>query len=345
MRIVFHLSEPGDYFPVYKNKIPIELFGLADAPFGHLFDNVYDSCREFFPEAEYDVIGSGGKDVVSVINEKCDLLNVPSGVSGASPNLTAKVFVFSSFCAAMGRNSFCLFQPGNHFPDDLEKFAPAIRAVMKDSVASSGLVFYSFAGKPDSGRGAFYLKKGDLLSGANGEGLFTVRGVCGDADIDDWKKEHKGDNADEVFFPGSRVFSFHPATLMENLTAGNEELLALYHLLVKCWENEETVLPFLREAVDVLKGFDFLELVRGIDEKYYYTVATGLKRVDSFGDLAEMLKLDEEGNYVSGNAELHDVRRSAVINRGEKKIVLNGMRDVLVLADDGGTGVRNIRSV
>lgn len=325
MNVIFTLSEPRDFFPIYGKKIPIELFRLEN---GICFDGTYGLFREYFPDADNTVIGEGGPSVVSEIADKCDLLSVPSN------HLFTRVFVYASFSASQKKQGLCLFHPGNVKIGDMDRFAPILRAIAKDPVASGAMVFYSFNGKQHD----FFIEKGEKISGE----LCSIKAFKTAADVAAWKDKNKDRDEKNVFCPGSGVFSFNPMSLMENLTSENEDLRSLFHIMANAWQEDKAIAGLLKESAGVLNGFDLLDLLKNIDDKLVMETGTDLQRVDSFGDMLPALPLDEQGNYVSGDAELDRVFRSAVINQGGNKIKISGLNDVLVLSNDSGTSVRGM---
>lgn len=330
MNVIFTLSKAADFFPLYAKKLPIELFRLEN---GILFDGTYGLFREYFPEADNTVVGEGGPSVVSEITDKCDLLNVPSG------NMFTRMFVYASFSAAHNRKGLCLFHPGNAKVTDMDVFAPVLRKIANDPVASASLVVYSFNGPVTGGRqNDFVIEKGTKVTGD----LCSVKAFRTAGDVAAWKEKNKYRDEKEVFCPGSGVLSFNPVSLIDSVAAGNEELRSLYHVLVSAWEDPGSAGTLLKDACAVLDGFDLLELMKNADDKLFVEVPAKLDRIGSFGDMLPTLELDGQGNYVSGNAELDRVFRSAVINQGEMKLLVSGLNDVLVLSNALGTSVRGI---
>ena len=326
MNVIFTLSEPKDFFPIYGKKVPIELFRLEN---GILFDSTYALFREYFPDAEHTVVGEGGASVVNEINDKCDMLNVPSS------RLFTRVFVYASFSASRNRNGLCLFHPGNARVRDMDLFAPVVRKIAVDPLASGSLVFYSFSGR---GKGP-YIEKGEKVS----DFLGSVKAFRTLADVAAWKIKNKDADEKETFCAGSEVFSFNPMGLVESLTAENEDLRSLFHAMTDAWEKEGNAIgALLKESAAVLDGFDLLELVKNADDKMVVEIGTELDRFDCFGDLLPDLPLDEHENFIEGNADLSDVSRSAVINQGTNLIKVAGLNNVLVLSNDLGTSVRGM---
>ena len=335
MVIVFYLSEPVDFSPVYDFNIPVELIELYKKE-KNILDKLTGQFMEYFPEADYFVLDGGINPSYYKVSGSIDSLNLPSS------NLFSRLFLFSAFSNANSLPPFTVFVPGNLEVADFEKLSSAIRKAAGNPVSSSGFTFFTaFEGDFEE-----YAEIGETIVRDDNFILNRFKDFIASAELK--KRLEKNENLikRKLFSGNLNIFSFNNIKISESLEGlqktfnktediGEINLLSLYYLLTESWRDGRSINTVLSEAILNLNTWDFKCFVKTVDEKFSVSVDAGYLEIKGLTGLLDKLPVDENGNFILGKANIKNITNSIIINKSDQILNVSNMNRALVISKNG----------
>ncbi len=326
--IVFYLSNPVDFYPVYDYPIPIELFDFDGFS---VFGNLYRQIFEIFPQAEYYLIGEGlikSPDFYPGINK----FNFPSG------NPLARLILFTAFSIAYRLNPFTVFLPSNIILDDPEILTTLIKNISENPVSLSAITLISGSGREFP----FYIEASEIISRSDELTLNGIKKFITLEEIKKIKETGSNDVIVEKYFGRTGILTFNSMKFGEIISSYTEDLGELFYLLVQAWIDGKSVQTSIREIIKSLTDYNLYDIFSKTDDKFMASPGIKFKEIASCGKFPEALPLDSQGNYILGGAFFDRVFDSIIINKSNKPVILKNLNQVLVLSRDGTVKIEGL---
>jgi len=328
MNLVFLLSEPVDFSPIYDRKIPLELIPY---PGQSLYERNYDEWKGFFPSSHVYVIDPGNRPTFHRIAGNADSLNIPSS------NLFTKLFLFSSFATAHSISSLSLFVPANYFYKDIKNIAKSVIAALKTPLCPESLTFFSI----QSGHSARYIQKGEILFQNHS---IQVRGINNFITLSQYLvwKEKNMDVKDSPYVESSSIILLNTIRFREYIVQKNESFHDLFLLLERMWRDSTTPLSMLSETSSVLDSFVLEDTIEDMEDLFLINLSTTAERIDTLMQFLNTLPRDQAGNYISGNVIVENVQNSLLINESLSPYYVSNLKNILALSKNGVVKIRSL---
>lgn len=334
MIIVFYLSEPVDFSPIYEIDLPVELIG---SQLGSNLDKLTGRFREYFPDADYFVIDGGAKPSYHKISGKIDTLNFPSS------KIFTKLFLFSAFSTINILSPVTIFIPGNLMIKNFEKLSEKLRVTAKNSISNSGFTFFS----AEKGNYLKYIERGETILRNDDFILNGIKDFVTITETNKWMEKNKNIKFTDKFLGQTNIFSFNNikfCEILSNLSGDKDEgfLQPLYYLLTDAFKDEKSINTVMPEIILKLDSLSFEKFINAVEEKFTVPVDSEFMEIDGLTGLLNTLPLDENGNYILGDVKQKGITNSLIINENGQPLIVSNMNGVLVLSKNGITRIESL---
>jgi mannose-1-phosphate guanylyltransferase len=328
MNIAFCLSKPIDFFPLYPDPIPPELFGFKDNDKPEcLFTKIFPKYYDYFPNANYYAIDRSNPPIFAKFVEDLDVLNLPT------QNLFAVTILFASFVIAFDLPPMCILLPSNAIISPFETFARAIKTLNDTSFISTPFLSICCETQTASHSSTslttrFYLKQGEILAKENDLTLYSIKKIIPQNLYNDKLRE------DRTVFGFQNIFAFDAMKLSEYLSSENSRMNDLFFLLVDAWKDNKTLNTLLSEIISELEKNSMESFVSSLNEKEIVTLPLDITTVNSHSSLLKILPVDENNNYIEGNISAQDTYDSILINKTPAEISVRNLSSTCIITND-----------
>ncbi len=315
MNIVFFLSQAVDLRPLSSQPIPLELFPFQK---NDIFSSTLSRWQEEFPDDEFFVIDPGETSVFYRLEKDINTLSLP----GADPY--SALFIYSAFILSQEWDTQTLFLPMNMLWEDIPELVDMIRSLQKNELTGSTLIQFA-ASQPNPY--VQIVEQGPLLYQQDDFSLYEKG-----QEISFFQYREKVEKEPEyqalALIP---QFLFNAMRFMEWVSSWGPDVSDLFYLLSDAFRSGEASASLLREVILKLKEWDFNRIITSLPEHMVLPVDFYFESFNNFREFLEILPRDEEGNFISGKAELINCSNCVVINKDERSLLLENQHQNIIL--------------
>ncbi len=309
MNLVFQLSNPLNFNPLYPFPIPPELFKLNGKS---LFDVQTNTFREFLPHLSPVVIDSGKELCFDRLNGELDFLHLPS------VRLTTLLFLWAAIAMAEGLDSVSLIYPTHLVLHSYEMFFSQVRALQKEEIPSASVLFWNATQDSKT----FYLHAEEKVAEIENTGLYRIHTVM---------REH--DESEETINFVGPVFYHHQA-LLNGIASFDADLIDLFYLLVENWKKPELFVNYFPEIVKEVDMRFSVEFLNNFEDLFTLNINSDFEKVGGYASLMRLFPKDDFGNRIEGNFKLQESYDNFLVNQSNKEIEISRFSEICCFASE-----------
>ena len=308
MLVVFDLSKPIDFFPLYSRYIPLENFDKLGN--SHL-ERTIETISKIHPATNFLIIENITKSTINYPQNVGEILFIDEEL-----DLFEKLFLISSFITSCTNETKVLFLKANIIIENVENFFKTIKKILSShSNYTLPLIFFSFKNEIKNS----FLEIAEIVEKNERESFYLVKDIL--KIIDPQKKNKNLKNFCEVCY-------FHALKLKEIFCA-EKESSEIYFEFEEMWHKKTFYLEEWNRIIRSIKNLDIKAklLSEGISTT---EIESEVNIIEKIKDLFKIFIPDENNNLIKGKVIYNNLKNSIVINESNSEIYISSMSDILI---------------